>query len=400
MRRDFEQIEHLIRLIKKMEILFKEEPSNLTLRESIYEAVCAVNREEFGAEEIPLLPVEIMAENVEKINRQLAAWIHYQEEEIRIRRSISVKIDYDFHVFMEHVKYSTRESLQKESRACLEDLRNYSNNIYQKLIESYNAFSDFWGSIDLDHGELELIENRVNQLKEHTEDFLWLYQELADYRSKKVLYGILRCWITFEFEEKNQIKENNFADYYDFDLISCSEDEVFVDLGAYNGDSACSYIDNFGNYKRIYCYEITPASMEEMKEKLKEHQDIIYRNVGVGKKKGEMYLDDHQKADSANRLKQTGKQKVEVVTLDEDITEKITFIKMDIEGCELDAIEGARRHIREERPKLAVCTYHNNHHIWEIPRKLKEYRPDYKLYMRYNGELYAFQISEFVTFAL
>lgn len=400
MRKNFEQIEYLIQLIKKMEKLFREEPSNTILRESICEAVCAVNKEEFGAPEIPLMPVAILEGDAEIVAGQLAAWIHYQEEELRVRKSILVKIDYDFHVFMEHVKYSTRESLRKESETCLENLRNYSPNIYKKLIESYNAFSDFWGSIDLDNQVLELIENRVEQLKEHREDFLWLYKELADYRSKKVLYGILRCWITFEFEEKNKIKENNFADYFDFDLISCSEDEVFVDLGAYNGDSVCSYIDNFGNYKRIYCYEITPASMEEMKEKLKGHRDIIYRNVGVGKKKGEMYLDEPEKVDSANRLKQTGKQKVEMVTLDEDIKEKITFIKMDIEGCELEAIEGAERHIREERPKLAICTYHNNHHIWEIPRKLKEYRPDYKLYMRYNGELYAFQISEFVTFAL
>ena len=88
------------------------------------------------------------------------------------------------------------------------------------------------------------------------------------------------------------------------------------------------------------------------------------------------------------------------MTLDEDITEPISFVKMDIEGSELDALIGAKRHITEEHPKLAVCTYHNNHHIWEVPRLMKACNPDYRLYMRYNGDLNAFLISEFVTFAL
>lgn len=400
MRKDFEQIEYLIQLIKEMSRILNREPSNQTLRASIREAVYAINKEQFGCEEIPLMPVDIMEGNVEALIRQLETWIGYQETEVLIRKNITVKIDYDFHVFMEHVKYATRDLLIDESRACLERLRQMNSDIYQGMIASYNKFSYFWGRVDLDHNELGLIEDRVNQLKEHWDDFLWLYQELGDYRSKKVLYGILRCWITFEFEEKNRMIENNFADYYDFDLISCSSEEVFVDLGAFNGDSVCSYIENFGNYKRIYCYEITSASMEQMQEKLKGCRDIIYRNVGVGKQRGEMYLAKPEKADSANRLNSESGQKVEVVTLDEDISEKITFIKMDIEGSELDAVEGAERHIREEHPKMAVCSYHNNHHLWEIPRKLKEYYPDYKLYMRYNGDFYAFQISEFVTFAL
>ena len=88
------------------------------------------------------------------------------------------------------------------------------------------------------------------------------------------------------------------------------------------------------------------------------------------------------------------------MTLDEDISESVTFIKMDIEGSELDAIEGAVEHIRKDKPKLAICTYHNNHHIWEIPRRLKEINPDYKLYMRYNGGWDSFSVAEFVTFAI
>ena len=62
---------------------------------------------------------------------------------------------------------------------------------------------------------------------------------------------------------------------------------------------------------------------------------------------------------------------------------------------------GAARHITKEKPKLAICTYHNNYDIWQIPRMLREMNPNYKLYMRYNGidAEYEFNVTEFVTFA-
>jgi FkbM family methyltransferase len=400
MRKDFSQIEYLLGLLRQMRDLLDQTKNAAVIGQGLKEGVEAVNLQIYGREQLPLLPVEVETQDAGLLLEQLEQWLAYQETELRIRKDISVKIDYDFHVFMEHVKYSTREVLVEESKQCLQKLREYNEDIYQGLIHSYNTFTEFWGSIDLDGGNVQLIENRVSQLKEHWDDFKWLYRELGDYRSKKVLYGILRCWITFEFEEKNKIKENNFSDYYDFDLISCSEEEVFVDLGAFNGDSARSFIDSFGNYKRIYCYEITPATAEKLRENLSGYENIICRNVGVGRQAGVMYLAQPDMVDSANRLNKQDGFEVEVVTLDEDIKEPVSFIKMDIEGSEMDAIEGARRHIVEEHPKLAVCTYHNNHHIWEVPRRLKELNPDYKLYMRYNGAWNGFQISEFVTFAL
>lgn len=175
---------------------------------------------------------------------------------------------------------------------------------------------------------------------------------------------------------------------------------MVVDVGAFNGDSALSYIDNFGNYKRIYCYEITPVSYEKMKQRLSDFDNIILRNVGVGDKNGEMYIADSDLELSSNRISEADGRSVQIVRLDDDIQEPVTLIKMDIEGSELAALEGAKGHIQRDKPKLAICTYHNNHHIWEIPRWMKEVNPEYKLYMRYNGSEYGFATSEFMTFAL
>lgn len=400
MKKDILQQSHILKLIRKTLTLFEQNPVNLTLRHSLFDAVSALNQSMYGCALHPDLTDIFGTDDTSGLLSGLWHWVSLQDAELAYRQRLANKTDYDFHVFMQHVHCSSEKALCEESKACLENLRAYSENIYTKLIEAYNTYAYFWGAIDLDNHIYDLIEDRVHQLKAHYDDFIWLYEELADYRSKHVLYGILRCWITFDIIEKNNLRENNFSDYYDFDLISCSEDEVFVDLGAYNGDSAQAFIDSFGHYRRIYCYEITDVSMQQMKERLKDYDNIVYRPVGVGREHTTMYLSNPDKLSSANRLNTSDSHAVPVVTLDDDIQEEITFLKMDIEGSELDALLGAKRHIIEEHPKLAVCTYHNNHHIWEIPRLIKSYNPDYRLYMRYNGEWNAFLISEFVTFAI
>ncbi len=184
------------------------------------------------------------------------------------------------------------------------------------------------------------------------------------------------------------------------DILKCDENECLVDLGAYNGDSALSFIHNFGVYKRIYCYEMTDASMKEMKKRLEGFENIVYRQTAVGNRNGSVHIADFTGDSSSNAVSAQGGSEIAMVKLDDDIAEPVTFIKMDIEGSEIEAMKGAQRHIREDKPKLAVCSYHNNHHIYEIPKLMKEYNPQYKLYMRYNGPKDPVLTSEFVTFAI
>ena len=66
-------------------------------------------------------------------------------------------------------------------------------------------------------------------------------------------------------------------------------------------------------------------------------------------------------------------EEVQIVTIDDDIQDKVTMIKMDIEGSEQSAIKGCRKHIVKDKPKLLVCVYHNNEDIWKIPRMIIGY---------------------------
>lgn len=197
---------------------------------------------------------------------------------------------------------------------------------------------------------------------------------------------ILENWLTFQFQRINKVKEHNFKSYFDMDLLKTDEDEIFVDLGAWNGDTIDDYIMTYGNnkFKKIYTYEILKSNVDILKQKFSHDNRIIIRPVGVSDKKGTMYLSDNGTSD-AQALAKEGKNEVETVTLDEDIAEKITFLKMDIEGAERDAILGAKKHIKEDVPKLAISIYHSNEDLLYIYNLIKNIQPNYDFYLRYNG---------------
>lgn len=88
----------------------------------------------------------------------------------------------------------------------------------------------------------------------------------------------------------------------------------------------------------------------------------------------------------------------DVVSLDEDIHERVTFIKMDVEGVEMEALKGCQNHIKKDRPILAISLYHNVEDIYEIPLFIngivEEYRFDIRHYTPYHGETVLYAIPK------
>lgn len=85
-------------------------------------------------------------------------------------------------------------------------------------------------------------------------------------------------------------------------------------------------------------------------------------------------------------------QKIPVDSIDNICSEeKVTFIKMDIEGSELEALKGAVNVIKRDKPRMAICVYHKPEDLYTIPQWIKQTEPDYKLYLRQH------EISEYET---
>jgi hypothetical protein len=73
---------------------------------------------------------------------------------------------------------------------------------------------------------------------------------------------------------------------------------------------------------------------------------------------------------------------IQVKTIDNLNLEKVTFIKMDVEGAELNALKGAEKTILKDKPKLAICIYHSNEDMVCIAEYIHNLAPEYKLYVR------------------
>lgn len=249
----------------------------------------------------------------------------------------------------------------------------------------FNKFL-YWGKLDFKNKIFKFFELKAKTLKNHIDDFIWLYDNLCDYQSKKVLFATLNNWYNWNFTDLASVVQNLYDDYFDLDLIPKCEDEVVVDLGAYIGDTTLSFINNYGtdSYKKIYCYEINKENFGYLETNMRPYEDIDLRLKGAGRENGTMYLKENGELSSC-QVSDDGDIPVQMVKLDDDIKEEITIIKSDIEGAEQMALMGARGHIMNEHPKLLISIYHSNDDVWQIPKMIKEMDDSYRFYLRYHG---------------
>lgn len=297
------------------------------------------------------------------------------------------QIDIEFECLMDYIK---EKDVFEMTEAVKQNLRHFSatdNRLYTSSINFINLHK-LWGTYYPEKGDFELAENRAHALVEHREDFEWLYNILKDYRSKRILVNILCYWLMSDTKRIGQIYEKTFSQYFDLDIVKCDENEVFVDIGAYIGDTVVNYSKVFGKncYKRMYCYEIVPANIEyiEKNVELFKLDDVIIRKKGASNRNGTMYLSSNVLS-SISQLSDKGAIAVPITKVDDDIEENVTFIKMDIEGGEEEALLGCLAKIREGHPKFALSIYHNHKDIWKLARIIYDVDPSYNFYIRYYG---------------
>ena len=291
-------------------------------------------------------------------------------------------IDKNFNLLVNDIKKSSETEIFfhiKERFLLLnEETRKSCESFFNKFL--------YWGKLDVLNKEFEFFELKASTLKKHIDDFVWLYSNLCDYQSKTILYGILNNWYNWDFTYLGKSIQNLYDDYFDLDLIPSCEDEVLVDLGAYIGDTALSFINNYGedSYKKIYCYEINKENFGYLEANMKPYEDIYLRLKGVYDENKEMFLKENGEL-SSSQVSDDGNILVNMVCLDDDIKEEITIIKSDIEGSEVKALIGAKGHIINEHPKLLISIYHSNNDVWQIPKMIKEMDDSYRFYLRYHG---------------
>ncbi len=176
-----------------------------------------------------------------------------------------------------------------------------------------------------------------------------------------------------------------------FDLFQPVPGEAFVDCGCFDGGTAFRFAGWCGAkaYRKIWSFEPDPVQFEICSQVLAALRDCEVLPYGLSNKRERLAF---MQAGEGSRVvsgdKAAGTQTIEAVALDDVLDhEKVTFIKMDIEGAEHAALLGAKHIIESQKPRLAISIYHDVEHIISIPKLLLALNPAYRFFLRHYSIL-------------
>lgn len=222
--------------------------------------------------------------------------------------------------------------------------------------------------------DTEEVRSNINRLKEI----------MYDEKSRKIIDEIYQNRLNQNTDYSN-IKEEN--QYFLEDIIRRDKDAVFVDAGAYDGKTVKDFIEFQGNsFKKVYSFEMDRDNFCKI-DRTDFDDRVVFLNYGLwNEKKTVSYIAQCR----GSEIAEEGNMTAECIALDEIIPpeEQVTFIKMDIEGAEQNALLGAERIITEYRPQLAICLYHSFEDLWEIPFLIYNMVPEYKFFIRHHSKSY------------
>ncbi|WP_321778176.1 FkbM family methyltransferase [Sulfurimonas sp.] len=210
-----------------------------------------------------------------------------------------------------------------------------------------------------------------------------MYNLLEDEKSKEVFTKVINFKISFDLEFMNGFTNDHEGQYFDKEIVPDIKNITFVDGGGYVGDTAARVIKNHSDFKKIYLIEPISENLAIASRDLAEFKNIEFIPLGLSNKKTTLHFNEEK---SFSSIYGNGTQSVEVDKLDNIIKEKVDFIKLDIEGAEQDAIQGAKKTIKKYKPVLAICIYHKAQDWYKIPQMLLEMNSDYKVYLRHYME--------------
>lgn len=227
----------------------------------------------------------------------------------------------------------------------------------------------------------------------HDEEFDQAFSLLADDESKANYINILNFKVSGKIEYLFKAQKDKMFVYKD--LFKIDENEIFVDLGAYDGDTIKEFVAACdGKYKKIYAFEADEKNYIKLLKNTQALSRIERLNLAAWNQKETLHFE--RKKGRNSKLSATGSVSVEANSVD-NILNNATILKMDIEGSEGKAIQGAQRLISKHRPKLYVCAYHRNSDMFALPLQINKICPDYSFYFYHHQYIPAWESNFYIV---
>jgi FkbM family methyltransferase len=243
------------------------------------------------------------------------------------------------------------------------------------MLERSNIeFSNYWLTSDL-----QIYETNYAKIRE--------FRSILEDEDSRLEYdGILSYRITGDTASLRKPRGLH-KQYLAADLGTPPKNMRILELGAFQGEDLIRFIDN--SYV-ISCGILLEPDMKNFQNLIREIrnrniQNVIPLPVGAWDETTTMRFESNGK--SGSRISSDGDDLITVIRPDDIFYDlDFNYIKMDIEGNELEALKGLKRIITVHAPHLAISVYHKPMDLWEIGLFLHKNFPDrYKFYLRTYG---------------
>lgn len=217
----------------------------------------------------------------------------------------------------------------------------------------------------------------------HKDELQQIYDRLEDEISKKTLENCINFKLTGDINYLTQAT-TPVAECYD--LINPKSSDVYVDLGAYNGDTIEEFMSYTDGNNIAYAIEPDTRNFKKLTQRVENNN---YTNVkcykNVASNDNNVYQFNAKGGRSA-RLNDTSKTiDIHGITVDGLLDgARVDVIKYDVEGAEVQAILGCKQTIIKHKPRLMVSAYHKIDDLFNLPNLINSFRDDYKIYLRHH----------------
>jgi FkbM family methyltransferase len=236
------------------------------------------------------------------------------------------------------------------------------------------------------------VQDQREDWRLNTAEWADVFGSLQDEPSRRTLLDIVRYRLTADSRIMRDYAVRLQDQYFEpfLDLRS----EVFVDAGGFDGDTTEEFCRRYPDYRKVHLFEPSRQNFRAAKVRLAAYRDIVFHPEGLSDQMGNMTFD--AEAGSAAAVTSGPGEDIQMTTLDIAVAEPVSVIKMDLEGWELTALAGCERHIRDERPKLAIAVYHRASDFRTVWRYARSIHPDYKVYLRHYTQGWSETVMFFV----
>lgn len=248
-----------------------------------------------------------------------------------------------------------------------------------RFVANYAALVWAFGSEETPFHSFEL----PSRVLEHAPALREFARLLDDRTSLLTLHAALRQRLLGKFDEAPPAPDQ----YFPRDVLSLRSNEVFVDGGAFTGDTLEVFLGRTGSaFLEYHAIEPDPLNAGELRRRIAGLPGVVRSKVSVHElalHSKNVRLDFAGEGRPTSKIAPGGEVKVRGQKL-EDLfpAKRVTFLKLDVEGTERDALLGAKTIIMRSQPLAAVCVYHGPRDLWEIPLMLRELLPGHRFYLR------------------